>query len=120
MSDTGLSSTSGFSHLFEKTVVMHSSADWAATLQDLTAVMGEPTFTDGSGWATFGSLALSDESGPAWSLLAKTTDLAAVADAAAGQGWTVGDPHTGPHEVRCLLESPTGLRVVAYAPLARG
>lgn len=120
MSDTSPGSTPGFSHLIEKTVVMHANADWAATFRDVTAVMGEPAFSDGTGWATFGALALADESGPAWSLLAKTTDLTAVADAAAATGWTVGEPHTGPHETRCLLESPTGLRVVAYAPLAHG
>lgn len=120
MSDTSPGSTPGFSHLIEKTVVMHASADWAATIQDLTAVMAEPAFSDGTGWASFGSLALSDESGPAWSILAKTTDLAAVAEAARSRGWTVGEPHIGPHETRCVLQSPAGLRVVAYAALAHG
>ena len=53
MSDTSPGSTPGFSHLIEKTVVMHANADWAATFRDVTAVMGEPAFSDGTGWAMF-------------------------------------------------------------------
>lgn len=103
--------------LFEKVKVMHSSRDWTAVQRDLAAVLGEPSFSDGFGWATFGSIVLSDEPGSEWSLLAKTTDLGAVAEAAANLGWHVGESVSGAHEMRLPLRSSAGLTVVAYSPL---
>lgn len=108
---------SALAGLFEKVKVMHSSRQWAAAEHDLAAVLGEPAFSDGSGWAAFGPVVLSDESGPEWSLLAKTFDLKAVAVAAADRGWHVGEPVDGAHETRLPLTSSAGLSVVAYSPL---
>lgn len=102
--------------LFEKVTVMHASRQWAAAQRDLTAVLGEPHFSDGTGWAAFGSVALSDEPGPEWSLLARTVDLAGVRGTATRLGWEVGEPEEGGHETRLTLTSPSGLTVVAYTP----
>ena len=104
--------------LFEKVTVMHSNPEWAAVQRDLVAVMGAAHFSDNKGWATFKNFYLSDERGPAWSLLAKTNDLKAVSRAAEGLGWGVGEPTVGAHETRLGLTSPAGLTVVAYSPLS--
>lgn len=108
--------STSLSALFDKVTVMHSTDNWSDTHRDLVAVLGEPAFSDGQGWASFGGITLSDEEGPPWSLLAKTTDLDAVALVAAAEGWTVGVPTPGAHETRLPLLSPAGLTVVAYSP----
>lgn len=109
--------TDSLSDLFEKITVMHASQQWDAAQRDLVAVLGTPAFSDDKGWAAFGTVVLSDEPGPAWSLLAKTPDLEAVARTAQQLGWEVGEPATGAHETRRILTSPAGLTVVAYVPL---
>ena len=114
----GASEPQGFAHLIEKVTVMHASATWGDAVQDVEAVLGAPGFSDGTGWASFGTVAVSDESGPAWCLLAKTRSLEAVARAAAALGWQVGPVVSGGHEDRRSLTAPTGLQVVAYAPHA--
>lgn len=108
--------TDGLASLFDKVTVMHSTSEWADVHRDLVDVLGPAVFSDGRTWASFGAVSLSDESGPAWSLLAKTTDLEAVARAAEDLGWDVGTPVRGGHETRLPLRSPAGLTVVAYAP----
>lgn len=109
--------TEGFGTLFERVTVMHSTDRWAATAGDLSAVLGEPEFSDGTGWAAWHVLSISDESeGPAWSLLARTADLGAVTERARSLGWDVGDFSRGSHEVRVPLRSPNGLSVIAYRP----
>ncbi|SLM89843.1 hypothetical protein [Brevibacterium yomogidense] len=113
----GARGASALAGLFEKVKVMHSSRQWAEAEHDLAAVLGEPAFSDGNGWAAFGSVVLSDESGPEWSLLAKTSDLEAVAVAAADLNWHVGEPVEGAHETRLPLTSSAGLSIVAYSPL---
>lgn len=115
---TGSTDDTPLARLFEKVTVMHASRQWAATERDLSAVLGAPRVSDGTGWATFGPVALSDEPGPEWSLLAKTADLAAVKAVAARLAWSVGESEEGGHETRVPLTSPAGLRVVAYAPVA--
>lgn len=102
--------------LFDKVTVMHSTSTWSDTHRDLVDVLGPAVFSDGRAWASFGPLSLSDEPGPSWSLLAKTTDLDAVALLAEQTGWEVGAPEPGGHETRLPLRSPAGLTVVAYAP----
>lgn len=104
--------------LFLKVTVMHSTDRWSDAHRDLVEVLGEAAFSDGTGWASFGGITLSDEKGPSWSLLAKTTDLAEVARVAAQSGWTVGAETPGAHETRLVLTSPAGLTVVAYCPTA--
>ncbi|SNS97179.1 hypothetical protein [Rhodococcoides kyotonense] len=104
------------SSLFVKVTVMHSTSNWSETHRDLVDVLGPAIFSDGRAWAAFGGVSLSDESGPAWSLLAKTTDLDAVARVAGSLGWEVGTQQPGGHETRLRLVSPAGLTVIAYAP----
>jgi hypothetical protein len=103
--------------LFVKVTVMHSTDRWSDVHHDLVAVLGPASFSDGAGWASFGGITLSDEKGPPWSLLAKTTDLVEVARVAAQSGWTVGTETPGAHETRLTLRSPAGLTVVAYSPI---
>lgn len=102
--------------LFDKVTVMHSTDRWSDVHGDLVAVLGPASFSDGAGWATFDGIALSDERGPSWSLLAKTRRLDDVARVAEREGWTVGEPAVGAHETRLPLTSPSGLHVVAYSP----
>ncbi|MGO3327472.1 hypothetical protein [Gordonia sp. (in: high G+C Gram-positive bacteria)] len=103
--------------LFESTSVMHASADWQATSRDVETVLGSPSFSDGAGWAAWSGFKLSDEAaGPAWSILAKTRNLAAVIAAAHELGWAVGEPTVGGHETRVPLTAPSGLSVIAYEP----
>lgn len=112
----GAAEPQGFAHLIEKVAVMHASTTWSDAMRDVEAVLGAPGFSDGSGWASFGTIAVSDEAGPAWSLLAKTRSLEDVARAAAALGWQVSPVVSGGHEDRRSLIAPTGLQVVAYAP----
>lgn len=118
MTDHHPSSTEGFGSLFERVTIMHSTDRWSAVAQDISAVLGAPSFSDGSGWAAWSTLSVSDESsGLAWSLLARTRDLAATVTRARSLGWQVGATTTGAHETRVPLRSPGGLRVIAYSPL---
>lgn len=111
------SSDNNFGDLFSRVTVMHASAVWSQTSADLTAVLGDPTFSDGGTWAAWAELSVSDEAdGPAWSLLAKTSDLDAVAARAVELGWAVGQRSQGGHETRLALTSPAGLSVIAYMP----
>ena len=111
--------TEGFGTLFDRVSVMHASDRWSATAADVTAVCGEPRFSDGSGWATWESFSVSDETaGPAWCLLARTSDLTAVVARARALGWQVSGPVTCSHEERVPLISPSGLAVVAYSPVS--
>ena len=106
------------SHVFEKLSVMHSTAHWAETFDDLTEVLGPAAFSDGSAWAKFPTLCLSDETDvPPWCLLGKTPDIGAAATLARDAGWDVGEPTVGDHECRVVLRSPHGLTVIAYSPL---
>lgn len=105
--------------LFDKVTVMHSADHWSDVHRDLALVLGPPTFSDGAAWAVFPGISLSDERGPAWSLLAKTLDLDAVDRVARSSGWTVGEREPGAHETRLPLTSPAGLTVVAYSPITR-
>ncbi|WP_030166187.1 MULTISPECIES: hypothetical protein [Actinomycetes] len=109
--------TSTFAGLFDRVTVMHSSAAWSDTAAELSAVLGEPTYSDGSSWSAWKQLSLSDESsGPPWALLARTSDLDAVAGHADELGWNVGQRAEGGHETRLALTSPSGLTVIAYTP----
>jgi hypothetical protein len=112
---------SGFADLFDRVTVMHSSAAWSDTFSELSAALGDPTFSDGSSWSAWKELSLSDESsGPPWALLARTSDLDAVAERAAELGWSAGQPAKGGHEIRLTLTSPGGLTVIAYTPASPG
>lgn len=107
----------GFEMLFDRVSVMHASARWSEATADVAAVCGAPRFSDGSGWAAWESLSVSDEAtGPEWCLLARTADLTAVVGRARALGWQVGDQVTGGHEDQVLLTAPSGLTVVAYCP----
>ena len=104
--------------LFERVSVMHASARWSEVTADVAAVCGAPRFSDGSGWAAWEYLSVSDETaGPAWCLLARTADMTAVVARARALGWQVGDQVTGSHEYQALLTAPSGLTVVAYTPM---
>ncbi|MFC8042529.1 hypothetical protein [Nocardia sp. NPDC057353] len=110
--------TAGFGALFERVTVLHNSADWQASAAEFTAVLGEPTFSDGSSWAAFAGVSLGDEAAlPPWCLLARTADLDRVAARAVEIGWSVGPQLTGGHELRRVLTAPSGLVVIAYLPL---
>ncbi|AZI65864.1 glyoxalase/dioxygenase (plasmid) [Rhodococcus qingshengii] len=106
----------GFGTLFERVSIMHASSRWSTTTTDVTAVLGQPQFTDGSTWAVWKTLNVSDETGPTWSLLGRTTDLPAVAARAHELGWNVGEVVEGGHEQRLSLVAPSGLTVIAYTP----
>jgi hypothetical protein len=111
--------TETFGDLFDRVTIMHSSAAWSNTFSELSAVLGEPTFSDGSSWSAWKELSLSDESsGPPWALLARTSELDAVAARAGVLGWSVGQPAKGGHEIRLALTSPSGLTVIAYTPVS--
>ncbi|PYE19439.1 hypothetical protein DFR67_103352 [Williamsia limnetica] len=122
MTDTTESERSGahpssFGDLFDRVTVMHSSAAWSDTFSELSAVLGAPTFSDGNSWSAWKELSLSDEaSGLPWALLARASDLDAVAARATELGWRVGQPAKGGHEIRLTLTSPSGLTVIAYTP----
>ncbi|MEV3963402.1 hypothetical protein AB0M34_21340 [Nocardia sp. NPDC050193] len=108
----------GFGTLFDRVSVMHASDQWSATAADIAAVCGEPRRSDETGWATWESLSVSDETaGPAWCLLARTADMTAVVTRARALGWQVGDQVIGGHEQRVPLVGPSGLTVVAYSPI---
>lgn len=110
--------TAGFGGLFEKVTVLHTSAEWAATAAEFAAVLGEPSFTDGSTWAAFEPVSLGDETAlPPWCLLARAGDLDRVAARAVELGWSVGPQLTGGHELRRVLTAPSGLVVIAYLPV---
>ncbi|CAM3348832.1 hypothetical protein NODU109028_12950 [Nocardioides dubius] len=77
-------------------------------------------FTDGVSWADFGTVALGDDAGlPPWCLMARTDDLGALALRAHELGWQVGPTSTGGHETRLRLDSPGGLTLIGYSPLAQ-
>lgn len=117
MSDDKSTERAGFGSLFERVTVMHATDRWAGVAGDVEAVMGSPRFSDGSAWAAWDALSVSDETdGPAWSLLARTADLAATIDVARSLGWHVGEKSVGGHETRVPLRSPNGLTVIAYTP----
>lgn len=107
------------SSLFDKVTVMHSTDRWSDVHRDLVDVLGPPTFTDNQTWASFIPISLSDETGPSWSLLARTSDLEEVARIAGESGWSVGTPTTGSHETRLVLTSPAGLTTIAYTPIGQ-
>ena len=120
MTSQGAGAAEGFGTLFDRVSVMHASDRWSATAADVIAVCGEPRFSDRTGWATWESLSVSDETtGPPWCLLARTADLTAVVTRARALGWQVGDQVTGGHEQRVPLVAPSGLAVVAYSPVSR-
>ena len=107
----------GFGTLFDRVSVIHASQQWSETMVDVSAVCGAPHFSDGSGWATWDALSVSDETdGPAWCLLARTPNLEAVAARAEMLGWETGDVVTGRHERRVSLTAPSGLVVIGYSP----
>jgi hypothetical protein len=106
--------------LFDRVTVMHSSGSWSDAHRDLVEVLGPAVSSDGSAWAVFEPLSLSDEPGPEWSLLARTRDLDLVAATAATLGWAVGPQVSGAHESRVPLRSPAGLTVLAYSPTQDG
>lgn len=111
------SPVAGFGTLFDRVSVTSASNGWSTAVEDVTAVCGEPDFSDGTRWATWGWLSVSDEAaGPAWCLLARMPDLAAVVARATELGWKIGAKVTGEHERRVPLFAPSGLTVVAYAP----
>ncbi|OUC76409.1 hypothetical protein [Gordonia lacunae] len=117
MSDEKITGTSGFGSLFERVTVMHATDRWSGVAGDVEAVLGSPKFSDGSAWAAWDALSVSDETdGPAWSLLARTADLEATVDVARALGWHVGERTVGAHETRVPLRSPHGLTVIAYTP----
>ncbi|GAC67195.1 hypothetical protein [Gordonia soli] len=108
--------TAGLADLFERVTVMHATDRWADLAEDLIATLGTPKFSDDNAWAAWETLSLSDETdGPTWSLLARTSDLDAVATRAETLGWTVGEQEDGGHETRLPLRGPSGLAVIAYA-----
>ncbi|MFE0749105.1 hypothetical protein [Gordonia sp. NPDC058843] len=109
--------TDGFDGLFERVTVMHATDRWAGVSADVEAVLGSPKFSDGSTWAAWDALSVSDETdGPEWSLLARTSDLPATIERARSLGWQVGETSAGGHETRVPLRSPAGLAVIAYTP----
>ena len=117
MSDDKSTERAGFGSLFERVTVMHATDRWAGVTGDVEAVLGSPRFSDGSAWAAWDVLSVSDETdGPAWSLLARTADLAAAIDVARSLGWHVGEESVGGHETRVPLRTPNGLTVIAYTP----
>ena len=107
----------GFGELVERVTVLHSTAHWPMVYGELSDVLGQPKFTDGTAWAAFGSVSLGDETDlPAWCLLVRTRDLDRLAARARDSGWTVGPVRAGGHEVRMRLTAPSGLVVIAYIP----
>jgi hypothetical protein len=84
-----------------------------------------PTFVDGERWAQFDiagrriALAGTDRLSNLPGVMLKVADLAAARARAIDQGLTAGPIEDGPHERRCLIESPGGWPVVLYAPSAR-
>lgn len=101
--------------LVEKVKVLHNTADWDATIADLTALRGDPNVSDGASWAEYDGLAVADETAlPPWCLMAKTTNLDLLALRAGDLGWHVGPRTVGAHEERARLDSPTGVTVIGY------
>lgn len=100
--------------------------DVAAAAKAWAALLGaSPTFVDGDRWAQFDvagrriALAGTDRVSNLPGVMLKVGDLDAARARAMDQGLTVGPIETGPHERRCLVESPGGWPVVLYSPSAR-
>ena len=100
--------------------------DVAAGAEIWAALLGvAPTFVDGQRWAQFDvagrriALAGTDRMSNLPGVMLKVADLDAARARAAGQGLTVGPVQLGPHENRCLVETPGGWPVILYSPLAR-
>lgn len=110
----------GFGELVERVAVLHNSARWSASYRDLTALLGEPSFTDGSAWAAFEPLSLGDEADLAeWCLLARVADLEQMRIRANELGWAASASTMGGHEERVTLTAPSGLVVIAYTRVRR-
>ncbi|MEV5649531.1 hypothetical protein AB0L57_14885 [Nocardia sp. NPDC052254] len=108
----------GFGDLIERVSVLHNSSRWESTQRDLTALLGEPSFSDGKAWAVFDRLNLGDEAESAeWCLLARVTDLDRMRARAAELNWAAAASTVGGHEIRMVLTAPSGLVVVAYTPV---
>jgi len=97
--------------------------DVAAAAEVWSALLGvAPTFVDGDRWAQFDvagrriALAGTDRVSDRPGVMLKVADLDAARARAAGQGLTVGPVQQGPHELRCIVETPGGWPVVLYAP----
>ncbi len=96
--------------------------DVAAAAETWSALLGvQPTFVDGDRWAQFDiggrrlALAGTDRVSNLPGVMIKVADLDAAVARAARQGLTVGEIQDGPHERRCLVESPGGWPAVFYA-----
>jgi hypothetical protein len=84
-----------------------------------------PTFVDGQRWAQFDvagrriALAGTDRMSNLPGVMLKVANLDAARARAAGQGLSVGPVQPGPHEDRCLVETPGGWPVILYSPRDR-
>jgi hypothetical protein len=100
--------------------------DVAAAAEIWAALLGAaPTFVDGDRWAQFDvagrriALAGTDRVSNLPGVMLKVADLDAARARASGAGLTLGPVEEGPHELRCLVESPGGWPVVLYSPRPR-
>jgi hypothetical protein len=100
--------------------------DVVAAAKTWAALLGvAPTFVDGERWAQFDvggrriALAGTDRVSDLPGLMIKVSDLDAARARAVEQGLKVGPVQEGPHELRCLVESPGGWPLVFYSPRPR-
>lgn len=107
----------------ERLTTVFPTADLPRAVAAWTALLGTAaTFVDDDRWAQFDvgsgriALAAEDRMCDVPSVMVKVGDLAAARDEAMAAGMAAGEIERGPHENRCLVESPDGWPIILYAP----